>query len=1063
MVPAQEPISLTAIAMLDCRAVVRLRLSAFPSLALRACMFGVAVAGGMLASITAATAEPRVDFGRLIVLKREPGQLGLPVNHLCNQDLKQNGYDNELAVLSPVGPKGELTMLFRPEKSFFVGEIDLHSDADRLLFSMPNGRSWQVHELRLADGEVRQITREQEGVDNFDATYLPDGGIAYCSTASFHAVPCWHGQKRACAIYRADTDGANVRQLCFDQDLDLHPSVLGNGQVVFSRWDYTGPYHMYLRPLMAMNPDGTGQRAIYGSNSYWPNALYFPRAVPGDPNLLVAIAAGYHGPPRMGVPALIDVSRGWHGGEGVIGVLGQKPSAIDKTVIKDEWYANQWPKYLHPFPLSSEQFLVSGQMKKNGPWGIYLLDAIGEVTPILVDEKFDFFEPTAWRKTKRPPVIPDRTDPARDDADIYLHDIYAGPGLKGVPRGTIKKLRIVAYHFGYPGMAGPDKIGCGGPWEAMRIVGTVPVQADGSAGFKAPANTPLSVQALDGEGKAVQLMRSWFTAMPGEVVSCVGCHETPRETPVVRADIAARRPLAPIEPWHGPPRGFDFQREVQPSLDRYCVGCHDGLPREDGTTLLDLRGEAFIKDYEGRPLARLGAQRLHPDLKKAWGGDRIRYTPAYEALVPRVRRVGIEDDVRLLEPGEYHVDTSPLIQMLQAGHHGVRLDDEAWDRLATWIDLNAPCHGTWGDVGPVPERADRRRRELQQLHGGPREDFEAVQRGREPFSVPAVTQSEGHRPKKISDSLDPPPAAKRWPFDAANAQRRQAALGSSEMVVELGEGVRLTLRRIPAGEFLMGSAAGPENERPIAAVAINRPFWMAECEISNRQFRRFDPDHDSRLLNQRKLPRNGPGLTMNGDNQPAVRVSWNQAMAFCQWLSKRSGRRFSLPTEAQWEWACRAGTETPLSYGDTSANFSAHANMADKALSVCPPIAGGLSTNITELLGPIYHDYVGGDILCDPNSDDGCVASAEVGTYQPNAWSLFDMHGNAAEWTATACRPYPYAEDDGRNDTDAEGERVVRGGSFRDLPKQCRSAARRSYPAWQRVHDVGFRVVCPAE
>ena len=118
-------------------------------------------------------------------------------------------------------------------------------------------------------------------------------------------------------------------------------------------------------------------------------------------------------------------------------------------------------------------------------------------------------------------------DLARDDAVVYLHDVYEGPGLGGVPRGTIKKLRIAAYHYGLPNMAGPDKCGSGGPWEVMRILGTVPINEDGSAVFRVPACTPLTLQPLDQEGKAVQLMRSWYTAMPGETVSCVGCLKRP--------------------------------------------------------------------------------------------------------------------------------------------------------------------------------------------------------------------------------------------------------------------------------------------------------------------------------------------------------------------------------------------------------------------------------------------------------------------------------------------------------------------------------------------------------
>ncbi|MHC4283109.1 MAG: TolB family protein [Planctomycetota bacterium] len=413
--------------------------------------------------------NPMLDFDKLLVLKRKRGQFGLPVNHKCNSGIKQTGYDNEIAVLSPVRPDGSLRTLFRPQAGQFVGEIDLHFDAERLLFTMPKGKTWQIFEIKVDGSGLRQVSRSRHlDVDNFDACYLPDGRIVFASTASFHAVPCWHGKERACSIYLMNADGTSVRQLCFDQDLDLHPAVLPSGQVIYSRWDYAGPMHIYLRPLMVMNPDGTGQRALYGSNSYWPNALYFPRGIPGAPGKIIAIVAGYHGVPRMGELALLDTTKGWYETDGIVQRIPGRGKPV-KSVIRDNLVDKSWPKFLHPYPLSDKYFLVSCRLSAKSSWGIYLVDVFDNVLPIHVSPRFDLFEPIPVRKTLRPPVIADRVDLNREDAVVYLHDVYAGPGLAGVRRGTVKKLRVVAYHFGYPGLAGPDKIGSGGPWEVMRI------------------------------------------------------------------------------------------------------------------------------------------------------------------------------------------------------------------------------------------------------------------------------------------------------------------------------------------------------------------------------------------------------------------------------------------------------------------------------------------------------------------------------------------------------------------------------------------------------------------
>ena len=175
--------------------------------------------------------------------------------------------------------------------------------------------------------------------------------------------------------------------------------------------------------------------------------------------------------------------------------------------------------------------------------------------------------------------------------------------------------------------------------------------------------------------------------------------------------------------------------------------------------------------------------------------------------------------------------------------------------------------------------------------------------------------------------------------------------------------------------------------------------------------------------------------------------------------------KFTLPTEAQWEYACRAGSQTPLSYGHVDADFSARANLADKGLSVRPGPTGGLESNINAHFGKgIFESAVyGGNILCDVRFDDGAIATADVGSYQPNAWGLFDMHGNVCEWTRSTYRQYPYDPGDGRDRPDEPGRKVVRGGSWCDRPKRCRSAFRLSYPPWQRVYNVGFRVVCEIE
>jgi formylglycine-generating enzyme required for sulfatase activity len=559
---------------------------------------------------------------------------------------------------------------------------------------------------------------------------------------------------------------------------------------------------------------------------------------------------------------------------------------------------------------------------------------------------------------------------------------------------------LLAYHFGYRGLAGPDKIGYGGPWEAMQVLGTVPLEKDGSACFKIPANRPVAVQVLDHENKAIQLMRSWFTAMPGEYVSCAGCHEAPNEAVESKLALAAKKAPQELTPWYGPARGFDFEREVQPVLDQHCVRCHDG--KESGRS--DLRSVAQGGKATPKPIGYV--PRLHKDMMRDTGG-KMTYTPAYDVLIHYIRRVGIEDDVSLLTPGEYHADTSELIQMLQQGHHDVRLDAESWDRLITWIDLNGPCHGTWNDVYPIPDGAHERRMALRKRYGGPAADPEHIPTASKPLTGPLPATSEPESGDIVFASLRP--AARR-------------AQGPSK-TLDLGGGIQMTLTHIPGGGF-----------------------WMGACEVTNEQYRLFDPSHDSRYYVKRRDRADGKGLTLNAPKQPALRVSWDDANGFCEWLSARTRLRVSLPTGAEWAYACNAGKDAALNYGGVDADFSRHGNMADKAFSTGVKLSKGRMMpegGVTQATGGVPHLVLEGAKLADTRFDDKHRVTAPVGSYQPNPWGLFDMHGNAAEWTAS----------------EHNGEKLVLGGSFFDRPERCRSSFRLSYPSWQRVFNVGFRIV----
>ena len=948
--------------------------------------------------------NPLLDFDKILLVKRNvASNQGLPQNWQGNCALPKNGYDNEIATLSLKNPAGRLTTLYKPEKGEFVGDVDLHFNGGKMLFSMPGSHNrWQIWEISVDGTGLRQVTPgEHVDVENYDACYLADDRIIFDSTRCFQGVPCVGGGNTVANLCIMNADGMAIRQLCFDQDHDWCPTLLNNGRVLYSRWEYSDSPHYFTRLLFHMNPDGTNQMEYYGSNSPWPNSFFYAKAIPNQPTAVVAVISGHHGVARMGELLIFDPARGRQQADGAVQRIPGYGKKVE-PVIGDSIVDNSWPKFLHPHPLSEKYFLTAMKPDPTALWGIYLVDTFDNLLLIKEEPGYRLFEPVPIRKRKRPPVVPDRIDPKRQDALVYLSDIYTGQGLEGVPRGTVKKLRLYEYHFAYPQMGGHINVGIDGPWDVRRTLGTVPVEKDGSANFRVPANTPIAVQPLDEKGRALQIMRSWFTAMPGEVLSCVGCHESQSTVPPARPTIAAVRKPSEIEMWHGPRRGFSFKREVQPVLDKNCVGCHNG-------------------EHNDRPNFTI-------DRPSPFGN----FTPSYCELHPFVRRPGPESDYFMQGPLEYYAGTSELVQMLEKGHNGVKLDKEAWDRIVTWIDLNVPDHGTWTEHRKIAGNFEQRRLDMRKLYAN-LDDEPEVYPSIEVKKAEFVPPERVVRPAAIKAHLA------SWPMNADNAKLRQENAGvQRELSIDLADGVKLELALIPAGEFVMGSAEGYPDEYPAAPVKIAKPFYMGKFEVTNSQYALFDNTHRAGYISVYNKDQSSRGEAADRENQPVIRVKWKEATAFCNWLSQKTGRKFVLPTEAQWEYACRAGTDTDMSYGAIGDDFSKFANLADERVN-----------SLTPRDSPRWIPSAKG-------VNDGAVVTTTVGRYTPNAWGLYDMHGNVSEWTSSTYKPYPYKSG---QDT-GEGAKVVRGGSFYDRPKRATSAFRLNYPQWQGVFNVGFRVIC---
>ena len=335
-------------------------------------------------------ANPLLDFQDLLVIQRVPdgdprrplgrgygvGEfIGLPrQSSKCNPGIEQPlDWDNEIAVLSPPRPEGTLRTLYHSSDKRLITDVDLHWDADRLLFSMPGSHNdWHVFEMRADGTGLRQLTpSDQPDIHYYDACYLPNDEIALVSTAPLQGVPCNAGVIVG-MLYLMDASRQRIRQVCFEQDHSYCPTVLNDGRILYLRWDYTDTPHVWNRILFSMNPDGTGQREYYGSNSYWPNSVFYSRPIPGHPSKVVGIVTGHH-VGRVGELVVFDPDLGTHETQGVVQRIpgyGQKVEPL----IEDKLTQHSWPKFLHPYPLSDKYFLVSCKPTEESLWGIYLVD-----------------------------------------------------------------------------------------------------------------------------------------------------------------------------------------------------------------------------------------------------------------------------------------------------------------------------------------------------------------------------------------------------------------------------------------------------------------------------------------------------------------------------------------------------------------------------------------------------------------------------------------------------------------------------------------------------------------
>ena len=581
-----------------------------------------------------------------------------------------------------------------------IRDPDVSYDGRRILFAWKKSDredDYHLYEMDVETRKVRQLTFGL-GVADYEGIYLPGGDIIFNSTRCVQIVDCWWTE--VSNLYRCNGDGGAIRRLTFDQVHDNLPTVTEDNRILYTRWEYNDRGQIYPQPLMQMNPDGTNQSDFYGGNSWFPTTILHARGIPGTQKA-IAVAAGHH-TRQTGKLILLDPARGRQENGGAQLVAPERETPAERI----DQYGQKGELFQYPYPLTENDYLVTYHpvgwdwKSRLGPLtGIYFMTRDGRRELLARDATIPCAQPIPLRPREARRPRASLVDYGKDTSTCYVQDVYIGPGLAGVPRGTIKTLRVVAIDYriagigsngnGGPGggalVSTPVSIG-NGTWDPKIILGDATVYDDGSVFFSLPARTPVYFQLLDERGQMVQTMRSWTTLQPGENASCVGCHEHKNSTPAASLPLttAVDTGVEPLRPFYGPPRGFSFRKEIQPILDAKCASCHSAGQDEPVLT-----GEAVTDDFAKRHWNRayLNLTHARPDNDQGrWRG---------QAEHPLVNWVSSQSAPPMLPPYAAGAATSGLIRLLTEGHEGVQLSRKEMDKLCAWLDLGVPFCGDY--------------------------------------------------------------------------------------------------------------------------------------------------------------------------------------------------------------------------------------------------------------------------------------------------------------------------------------------------------------------------------
>ncbi len=530
----------------------------------------------------------------------------------------------------------------------------VHYDGRRIVFSYrPGGEAnYHLYEIQSDGSGLRQLTAGP--YDDIEPTFLPDGDIIFVSSRCRRWVNCWVTQ--VAVLHRCDANGDNIRAISANLEHDNTPWVLPDGRVLYQRWEYVDRSQVDFHHLWTTNPDGTGQMVYFGNQR--PGTVMIDAKPVPRTNKVVAIFSPGHGRKEHdGALAVVDTS------------LGPDEEATTKIVAED-------PVYRDPWAFSEAQFLAAREHQLVAVDGSGKVQVVYQLNKSEREQGWQCHEPRPLMRRERERVIPSRVQLDQQAGYLTLSDVYRGRNMEGVERGDIKKLLVLEClpkPINYTG--GMDPLTYGGSFTLERVLGTVPVEEDGSAYMELPAMRALFFVALDEQDMAVKRMQSFLTVQPGETTGCVGCHEQRTQTVIRNSNLQAlKRPPSRIEPIDDCPDVLDFPRDIQPILDRNCNGCHgyeqteQGGPYAGGVLLAGDRGPMFSHAY-----FTMTVKRLFTDGRNLPRGN---YPP---------RTIGSS--------------ASRILKMLDGSHYGVRATEHEKKLLRLWTEVGAPYPGTYAALG----------------------------------------------------------------------------------------------------------------------------------------------------------------------------------------------------------------------------------------------------------------------------------------------------------------------------------------------------------------------------